>query len=70
LAGYVSWIFGWLSGVNTMTALYGKGDFLDGYDGWSLEPWAKNWCRAHPLDTITSAATALMTELINRKGNS
>jgi hypothetical protein len=72
-ASYVSWVFGYLSGVNAFNVVIaGKVDFLDGYDGWSLAPWAKNWCRAHPLDTVASAALAEVTELANRhqQGNS
>jgi hypothetical protein len=66
-ASYVSWVFGYLSGVNAFNVvIVGKEDFLDGYDGWSLAPWAKNWCRAHPLDPVSSAALAEVTELANR----
>jgi hypothetical protein len=64
--GYTSWVVGYVSGVNTLDVLSGKGDFLDGYDGYSLAPWAKNWCKAHPLDLVVSAAVALVTELANR----
>ena len=68
---YVSWLLGDLSGVNTLAVLAGRPDFLGGYDGWSLVPWAKNWCRAHPLDPVSSAAAALVGELGKREqGNS
>jgi hypothetical protein len=66
-ASYVSWVFGYLSGVNTFNVIVNtKADVLDGYNGWSLSAWAKNWCRAHPLDTVASAAMNEATELAKR----
>jgi hypothetical protein len=64
--GYTSWLVGYISGLNTVAVIDGKGDALDGYDGNSLTPCAKNWCRAHPLNQVSSAAVALMSELNNR----
>jgi hypothetical protein len=64
--GYTSWLVGYISGFNTVGVFDGKGDALGGYDGNSLTPWAKNWCRAHPLDQVSSAALALIFELYNR----
>ena len=42
-ASYVSWVFGYLSGVNAFNVIVNtKADVLDGYNGWSLSAWAKN----------------------------
>ena len=65
--GFLSWLVGFVSGVNTLAVVAGRSDFLDGYDGHSLAPWAKNWCKAHPLDLVASAAEALVAELTNRR---
>ena len=63
--GFLSWLVGFVSGVNTLAVVTGRSDFLHGYDGYSLAPWAKNWCKAHPLDQVSSAAEALVAELAN-----
>jgi hypothetical protein len=65
--GFTSWLLGFTSGVNAVAVLSHRGDFLNGYDGWSLAPWAKQWCSKHPLDQVSSAADALIDELANRR---
>jgi hypothetical protein len=65
--GFFSWLVGFVSGVNALAVMTGRSDFLHGYDGYSLAPWAKNWCRAHPLDQVSNAAEALVAELANRR---
>ena len=65
--GFLSWLVGFVSGVNTLATVAGRSDFLHGYDGNSLAPWAKNWCKVHPLDQVSSAAEALVAELANRR---
>ena len=58
--GFLSWLVGFVSGVNTLAVVTGRSDFLRGYDGYSLAPWAKNRCKAHPLDQVSNAAEALV----------
>ena len=65
--GFLSWLVGFVSGVNTLAVVTGRSDFLHDYDGYSLAPWAKNWCKAHPLDQVSNAAEALVAELAKRR---
>jgi len=67
--GFSSWLIGYVSGLNAYGAAKGySGDLMKGYDGNSLVPWAKQWCRAHPLDQTSAAGDALFFELMHRVG--
>jgi hypothetical protein len=41
-------------------------NFTRDVSGSSVEHWLDNYCAAHPLETIATAADDLMTELITR----
>jgi hypothetical protein len=46
---YESWVFGFVSGINTTSVpSMGRADFIGNYNGNgnSLGLWAKRWCRA------------------------
>ena len=61
-AGYRSWVLGFVSGVNTMTANL-KLDFLKGRDAEVLVTWIDDYCAAHPLDNLAGASIQLLTTL-------
>lgn len=56
-----SWLGGFISGANalgTRSGLAGEqNDFRD------LQLWMDNYCRTHPLEKISEAATALVSSL-------
>lgn len=56
-----SWLTGYLSGVNSSTP--GTVDFLQHTDADSLYLYVDNYCREHPLDSVSVAADALYVEL-------
>lgn len=53
------WIVGFLSGRN----LDSTNDFLSGTDFDGVTGWFDNYCKAHPLDSLTKAASELTDEL-------
>ena len=53
------WIVGFLSGRN----LNSTTDFLSGTDFDGLTGWFDNYCKTHPLDLLTKAASELTDEL-------
>jgi len=64
------WVFGFLSGANlgfldpaNKTVTPYAPDFLKGRDFDSVVAWIDNYCSAHPLDEIATAAIALLAEL-------
>jgi hypothetical protein len=62
--GYEGWVLGYLSGVN----LYGgyNKDFLEGIDAHSAWLWVDDYCGAHPLESLATAATNLAAEWLRR----
>ncbi len=57
----------WLMGMMTGLAVGTSKDVLADTDGDSMMLWMDNYCRAHPLDRIGTAATVLYFELLARK---
>lgn len=56
------WVSGYLSGVFLSLEF----DPLKNTDGPAILGWLDNYCRAHPLDTISQASGKLAVELIRR----
>jgi hypothetical protein len=56
-----SWVQGFLTAFNYYTSETGSVE--KGTDPNGIFAWIDNYCAAHPLDTIATAATALVTEL-------
>ncbi len=65
LATQTAWVNGFLSAFN----FYGtsKEDIANGIDANGVFAWIDNYCAAHPLDNITRATIALITELSKRQ---
>jgi hypothetical protein len=61
------WVAGYLSGLNVGTASAGR-DALSGTDFDGLMGWIDNYCQAHPLDPLVTAAHRLMIALRARAG--
>lgn len=53
------WLLGFLSGVGFGNSSY---DPLRGIDAEAVWAWVDNYCRNHPLDTVTHAAGYLLAE--------
>jgi hypothetical protein len=60
---FISWILGYLSAYDENSAAFSRPDFLSGRDYAGIAAWARNYCLAHPLDTILKAASMLRQEL-------
>jgi hypothetical protein len=56
-----AWVLGFLSGVGY------AGVSLNKTDSDAVSVWMNNYCQAHPLDTISVGAKALVDELTARK---
>ena len=66
-AGYRSWHFGFVSGVNDMTSLgSSKPDLLKGRDGDGLVAWIDNYRAAHPPETLADASIRFAARLFPR----
>ena len=64
-----SWVGGYLSGANSIIAPATKRDVLSGgIDAEGLWAWIDNYCRAHPLDSVSEAADQLAADLVRRAG--
>jgi hypothetical protein len=63
---YISWILGFISGVNVLNNAERSIDFARDYSGYSVIPWVRNWCRQHPLDPVVNGAEALAATLMSR----
>lgn len=61
----ISWVQGYISGVNYQKALPEGADSFIGQDltAVSLVSWLENYCRANPQDYLADAAEALIKEL-------
>ena len=61
------WVLGFLSGINVeASATAGAPDFLRSIDAGAVWASIDTYCRAHPLDSVSRAALAITTELIQR----
>jgi hypothetical protein len=61
----ISWVQGFISGVNYQRALEIGNDSLIGqdYPATSIVRWLENYCRDNPQDYLSDAAEALVVEL-------
>ena len=61
----ISWVQGFITGVNYHNALPEDSDSFIGQDltAASLVSWLENYCRANPQDYLADAAEALIAEL-------
>jgi len=61
----VTWVQGFITGVNYQNALPDGSDSFIGRDltAVSLVSWLENYCRANPQDYLADAAEALIVEL-------
>ena len=61
----ISWVQGFITGVNYQNALPAGSDSFIGQDlsAASLVSWLENYCRANPQDYLADAAEALIVEL-------
>ena len=61
----VTWVQGFITGVNYQNALPDGSDSFIGRDlsAASLVSWLENYCRANPQDYLADAAEALIVEL-------
>ena len=60
-----AWLSGFLSGYGAAD----RGVAVSGIDPDSAVEWVSNYCRDHPEDKVTDAATALVTDLGRRTGS-
>ena len=61
----ISWVQGFITGVNYQNALPEGSDSFIGRDltAASVVTWIENYCRANPQDYLADAAEALVAEL-------
>ena len=61
----ISWVQGFISGVNYQRALEVGADSFIGrdYPATSIVNWIENYCRDNPQDYLSDAAEALVVEL-------
>ena len=62
----VSWLGGYLSGLSSALQVTGHQPLLHGTDMGGAIMWLDNHCAANPLDSISTAAEKLATELLVR----
>lgn len=59
----LAWVVGYLS----RAAYAHPGDMLDPVDADAVKAWITNFCRTHPLEKLSLAASTLEYELANRQ---
>ena len=61
----ITWVQGFITGVNYQIALPGDSDSFIGRDLTAADvvTWIENYCRANPQDYLADAAEALVAEL-------
>ncbi|AZO23885.1 hypothetical protein EJ070_26515 [Mesorhizobium sp. M1E.F.Ca.ET.045.02.1.1] len=65
--GYLSWILGYVSAVNTTETRQQRwhlDEALRRTDADALELWMTNYCKANPLKQVSEGAEALIRELV------
>lgn len=65
VTAHSQWLWGYISAFNVYQ-YPDHGDVAYGTDWQGLAAWMDNYCLAHPLDTIQSAALNLIVELRGR----
>jgi hypothetical protein len=61
---YSSWVLGWVSAAG----YYDVQGSLRKTDSDAMRAWIDNYCHDHPLETIDTAASALVRALAKHKG--
>lgn len=62
--GQEGWVMGFISGLNAFGP--NNGDIARGAKAEGLLGWVDNYCKANPLDSVTTAGFALANELKRR----
>ena len=67
----ISWVQGFMSGMNYQRALEENTDSVIGQDfpAVSIVSWLENYCRSNPQDYLSDAAEALIVELKENRGS-
>jgi hypothetical protein len=63
---YHAWLGGFISGIN-LNISGTNGNLNEGTDFAGMAAWVDNYCVAHPLDNVDSAAVSLAIEILNKK---
>jgi len=61
-----AWVLGFITAGNSWESILHRRNLSEGTDSDGLFGWIDNYCTAHPLEDLSSAAMALELELINR----
>lgn len=62
-----TWLIGYLSGLGVGgQSIAEYRDFLKGADNESIALWMDNYCKAHPLESISTGANILSFELAKK----
>lgn len=63
--GDLVWVLGYLTAYNNYVSV--DGNITANTDSSGIQLWVDNYCQAHPLDSLSSATSALIAELRARK---
>jgi len=66
-ANYVSWVAGFLTGMNIASIRDSRVNIMTGTDALSGLAWMEKYCRENPLEQVIGAAVMLGSELSNRQ---
>ncbi|MGV8057793.1 MAG: hypothetical protein AB2L12_07210 [Smithellaceae bacterium] len=58
------WVAGYLTAINEHIAV--RANIAKGIDPAAWDLWINNYCDANPLESLSSATTVLVTELLKR----
>jgi hypothetical protein len=61
-----AWVLGFLTAASQYNVTASPKNIAHGLTVNGIEHWIDNYCAAHPLDTIDTAASALVSELATR----
>jgi hypothetical protein len=66
------WLLGFITGMNSLASMVAPRTALAGSntEEAGLMAWVNNYCRAHPLDSLTTAAASLWVDLNNQQRQS
>jgi len=61
---YTSWVLGFVSAANSYA--WPKHNLMEGADGFGVWGLMDNYCKSHPTDTISDAASAVVLVLMHK----
>ena len=61
-----AWVLGFLTAASQYNVTGSSKNIAHGLTGGGVDHWVDNYCAAHPLDDIDTAAVALVQELSRR----